>query len=301
MLTGLAQSQMSHEVPHLVPLLDHAHPLLRDRIAVDVPSRTSWEGHGGAVDTALPCILLIRDDDPQTGPDGWACIIPLLQAWVQGGGMVLINPAPGRSENYERAVELARKCRRLILIDCWEEVVMQWHGVFVGEVSTTVLERFRWPSPQPDTQALDQLALALPGIEVLTELAKRRRLALDVPGRDAIACIAREHDIYARAHIVLLRDRDPSTGPSGWNCIRSLLTWGKSVLINPAPEVAYADAAGLAYCTRRLVLIDAVPAAVPLWRAALWPTLTTVIGETAKERAAYREARLPDRFSRAMH
>jgi hypothetical protein len=140
-LTDYDLAQIAREAPHLRPLLDHAY--LRN-IALDVPTRASWQGHGGLVDImVLPHIVLIRDDDPHTGPDEWLCI-PRLHYWAEDG-MCAINPSPGCREHYERAAELARRNRRMVLVDCPADAVFQWHSAFGGSMCTKVLGRPRRP------------------------------------------------------------------------------------------------------------------------------------------------------------
>jgi hypothetical protein len=140
-LNDYGLTQIAREAPHLKPLLDHAY--LRN-IALDVPTRASWQGHGGLVDImVLPHIVLIRDDDPHTGPDGCSCIARL-HYWAEDG-MCAINPAPGCREHYERAVELVRRNRRLVLVDCPADAVLQWHVAFGSAMWTAALGRDRRP------------------------------------------------------------------------------------------------------------------------------------------------------------
>jgi hypothetical protein len=150
-LTDFGLSQIAREAPHLKPLLDHAY--LRN-IALDVPSRASWQGHGGLVDImVLPHIVLINDYDPHTGPGGWSCI-QRLHHWAEDD-MCAINPAPGRREHYVRAVELARRCRRMVLIDCPADAVMLWQGAFSGAMCTNILGRPHRPwSRDPGSNVL---------------------------------------------------------------------------------------------------------------------------------------------------
>jgi hypothetical protein len=141
MLTDFGVAQIAREAPHLKPLLEHAY--LRG-IALDVLTRASWQGHGGLVDImVLPHIVLIRDDDPHTGPNGWSCI-PRLHYWAEDG-MCLINPAPGCRAHYERAAELVRSCRRMVMVDSPADATLQWFGTFSGSMWTAVLGRDRRP------------------------------------------------------------------------------------------------------------------------------------------------------------
>jgi hypothetical protein len=150
--------------------------------------------------------------------------------------------------------------------------------------------------------ALVKLCRELPGIEPFIERVEQHRAALDIPGRDDVGAYTRTYDVLDRPHVVLLRDRDPCTGSSGWHCIQSLLSWSGAVaMINAAPGMDYADVDGVAYISRRVVLIDTLPAVMLQWRAALWPMLMSVVGETPEDQAAYREARRRDRFSGAIH
>jgi hypothetical protein len=140
-LTDYGLTQIARGAPHLKPLLDHAY--LRN-IALDVPTRDCWRGHTGLVDImVLPHIVLINDVDPHTGADVWSCL-PRLHYWAEDG-MCAINPAPGRQEHYAHAVELARCCRRMVLVDCPPDAVMLWQGAFSGAMHTTVLGRPRRP------------------------------------------------------------------------------------------------------------------------------------------------------------
>ena len=149
MLTDFGLTQIAREAPHLKPLLDHAY--LRN-IAMDVPTRASWQGHGGLVDImVLPHVVLINDYDPHTGPDGWSCI-PRLHYWAEDG-LCVINPQPGR--HYDEAVGLARRNRLMVLIDCPADAVMLWQGAFSGAMCTNILGRPHRPwSRDPGSNVL---------------------------------------------------------------------------------------------------------------------------------------------------
>lgn len=79
----------------------------------------------------LPGLALIGDDDHAAvdGPDTW----PIARRALCWARFVLIHGGPGATLHYEYAVELAKRHRRLVMVECssanialWERVASKW-------------------------------------------------------------------------------------------------------------------------------------------------------------------------------
>lgn len=79
----------------------------------------------------LPGLALIGDDDhaPVDGPDTW----PIAHRALRWARFVLIHGGPGATLHYEYAVELAKRHRRLVMVECssanialWERAASKW-------------------------------------------------------------------------------------------------------------------------------------------------------------------------------
>lgn len=79
----------------------------------------------------LPGLALIGDDDHAAvdGPNTW----PIAQRALKWARFVLIHGGPGATAHYEFAIELAKRYRRLVMIECtstniatWEKAASKW-------------------------------------------------------------------------------------------------------------------------------------------------------------------------------
>ncbi len=125
---------------HRVPLMQ---ALYRGRIAHLELARDSSHGRlkRWAALARLPSVLLLGDDDQAMadGPDTWPCARRAI-GWAR---FVLIHGAVGRPEHYERAIEIAERFGRLLLIECssanieaWKAATCRWGNDARGQVMT---------------------------------------------------------------------------------------------------------------------------------------------------------------------
>lgn len=79
----------------------------------------------------LPGLALIGDDDHAAvdGPDTW----PIARRALRWARFILIHGGPGDASHYEYAIGLAKRYRRLVMIECasariaaWEQAGSKW-------------------------------------------------------------------------------------------------------------------------------------------------------------------------------
>lgn len=111
---------------------DHRVPVLRALYRGEIAHlELGWNGSANtfkrwAASIELPGLALIGDDDHAAadGPDTW----PIARRVLRWARFVLIHGGTGDALHYEYAVELAKRYRRLVMIECTSATIAAWEN-----------------------------------------------------------------------------------------------------------------------------------------------------------------------------
>lgn len=124
--------------PFMVPLLRAARDSI---VTVGQPLRGAQVSRRKMARLVEPCILLLDDQPISTGPNGWPGIGYAREwpseTWIMG--------TDANAEDTALAVDLARRCHRLLIVRTTDAHAPSW-AAWIGECATMVA---RWETGLP--------------------------------------------------------------------------------------------------------------------------------------------------------